>query len=237
MVFEPLSGRDSRCVYQGGTLCPQAAKDALSILHESNLLRSEPDVLIISSEHLKTAPRALTRRAALSEADTITERHFKSTGLINIQCKTNWNDNAQIPMLWNMLYNQARKGATIPNGFTVGYRGSSLMSLGHFGYAFATVPTNTKGPSGYKPTALEVLRVKSMTAGNYWGHPTRPSVCSSLSELFQCFTRNAEVFPSIADVATNAAQVIQEGSSSVYNAEKLLFLARPAEVTKGVAPV
>lgn len=21
-----------------------------------------------------------------------------------IQCKTNWNDNAQIPMLWNMVY-------------------------------------------------------------------------------------------------------------------------------------
>jgi len=126
-------------------------------------------------------------------------------------------------MLWNMLYNQARKGATIPNGFTVGCSGFSLMSLGHFGYAFATVPTNTKGPGGYKPTALEVLRVKSMTAGNYWGHPTRKSVCSSLSELFHFFTRNGVVFPKIAEVGEHAARAIQAGGASEFAVDKLLF--------------
>lgn len=221
-----LAGTRAVCV-RGGSLCPQPIKDALSIVHESNILRSEPDVLIISSEHLQTAPRVSNRRKLLSASNAIAENYFHSLGLINIQCKTNWNDNSQIPMLWNMLYNQARKGATIPNGFTVGCNGFSLTSIGHFGYAFATVPTQTKGPGGYKATALEVLRVKSMTAGNYWGYPSKNSVCSSLSELFQFFTRNGTVFPAIAEVGKHAADAIRSGGSADFNIGKLFFPTQP----------
>jgi hypothetical protein len=217
-----LAGTRAVCV-RGGSLCPKPIKDALSIVHESNILRSEPDVLIISSKDLQTAPRVSSRRELISASNAIAEKSFHSLGLINIQCKTNWNDNAQIPMLWNMLYNQARKGATIPNGFTVGCNGFSLSSIGHFGYAFATVPTQSKGPAGYKATTVEVLRVKSMTAGNYWGYPTRNSVCSSLSEIFQFFTRNGTVFPAIADVAKHTADAIQSGGSANFNIDRLLF--------------
>jgi len=217
-----LVGTRAVCL-RGGTLCPQPVKDALSILHENTVLRSEPDVLIISSELLKSAPRVDRRADILPIANAIVGDHFSSLGIINIQCKTNWNDNAQTPMLWNMLYNQARKGAVIPNGFNIGRQGFSLMNLGHFGYAFATVPTQTKGPDGYKPTALEVLRVKSMTAGNYWGHPTKASVCSCLSELFTFFTRNRLVFPNVADIGVHAADAMNKKIEGQYDSEKLLF--------------
>ena len=36
--------------------------------------------------------------------DALCEKHFTSLEIHIIQCKTNWNDNAQIPMLWDMVY-------------------------------------------------------------------------------------------------------------------------------------
>lgn len=217
-----LTGTRAVCT-KGGALTPQPVKDALSILHENTILRSEPDVLIISSEFLQKAPRVKKRSDILPVANKITEDAFSSFGIINIQCKTNWNDNAQIPMLWNMLYNQARKGAVIPNGFSIGHRGFSLMNLGHFGYAFATVPTQSKAPDGYKANTLEVQRVKSMTAGNYWGHPTKNSVCSSLSEFFSFFTRNRTVFPNVSEIGVQAAKTMNSDSETQFDASRLLF--------------
>lgn len=150
----------------------------------------------------------------LASASELLEESFDKVGLVNFQCKTNWNDNAQIPMLWNMLYNQARKGAVIPNGFSIGRNGYSLKNLGFFGYAFATVPTQKKGPHGYKPENLDVMRVKTMSAGNYWGHPTRNGVCFSLGEFFNYFNRHSVVFPNVADVGRVAAESLKAGGTN-----------------------
>lgn len=199
-----LAGTQAVCI-RGGKLIPKCLCDALSICFESSVLRSEPDVVVVSCEKLLMVPPQDSRKKAIELAGAIVEVNFASTGLVNIQCKTNWNDNAQIPMLWNMLYNQARKGAVIPNGFTIGTNGHTLSGLGHFGYAFATVPTQKKAPHGYKPQSVEVLRAKTMTAGNYWGYPSKNGVCLSLREFFGFFSRNPKVFPSVADIAVAAA--------------------------------
>jgi hypothetical protein len=217
-----MTGTRAVC-FRGGKLCPQPIKDALSILHESTVLRSEPDVIIVSSEQLQVHPRTAKKGLLAPAANLVAQNHFASLGVVNLQCKTNWNDNAQIPMLWNMLYNQARKGAVISNGFTIGKSGYSLMNLGHFGYAFVTVPTQTKGPAGYKPTALEVLRVKSMTAGNYWGHPSKQAVCSCISQLFGFFTRNKNIFPNVADIGKDAAAAMNNPDTPPYDIKALLF--------------
>jgi hypothetical protein len=97
------------------------------------------------------------------------------------------------------------------------------MNLGHFGYAFMTVPTQKKGPNGYKPMGMDVLRVKSMTAGNYWGHPSKNAICSCISEIFSFFTKNRHAFPNIADVGGAAAKAIESGCSDQLNVQKLLF--------------
>ena len=111
-----------------------------------------------------------------------------------------------------MLYNQARKGALIPNGFSIGRNGYSLKNLSIFGYAFVTVPTQKKGPQGYKSENLDVMRVKTMSAGNYWGHPSRNGVCMSLAEFFNFFNRNTAVFPNVSDVGKVAAANFSAGS-------------------------
>lgn len=197
-------------VLRGAPLCPAPVRDAMSILFQSSVLRSEPDVVLISSQALYDAPEAESRSAMMADASEILEDSFDKTGVVNFQCKTNWNDNAQIPMLWNMLYNQARKGAVIPNGFAIGRNGFSLKNLGAFGYAFVTVPTQKKGPSGYKPHNLDVMRVVTMSAGNYWGHPSRSGVCASIGDFFDFFNRNSEVFPNVAHVGRTATQAIAQ---------------------------
>lgn len=199
-----LAGTHAVCI-RSGKLIPKSMCDALSVCFESSVLRSEPDVVVVSCEQLLIVPPQNSRNKAIESAAEIVEANFASAGLINIQCKTNWNDNAQIPMLWNMLYNQARKGAVVPNGFTIGTNGHTLSGLGHFGYAFVTVPTQKKAPNGYKPQSVEVLRAKTMTAGNYWGYPSKNGVCMSLREFFGFFSRNPKVFPAVSDIAVAAA--------------------------------
>lgn len=199
-----LLGTQAVCI-RGGKLVPQCLRDALSICFESSVLRSEPDVIVVSCEQLLMEGAKGTRESAIQAADEIVQANYANTGVVNIQCKTNWNDNAQIPMLWNMLYNQARKGAVVPNGFTIGTNGHALSGLGHFGYAFATVPTQKKAPDGYKPQSLEVLRAKTMTAGNYWGYPSKNGVCMSVREFFNFFSRNPKVFPAVSDIGVAAA--------------------------------
>ena len=95
-----------------------------------------------------------------------------------IQCKTNWNDNAQIPMLWGMIYDAA--GSIRLNNVAIGSNGIFPQAFKNFRYAFVTVPTSN---GNFSPTSLQVLRVSALSGGNYWGRPTQAGVAKSLSEL------------------------------------------------------
>lgn len=97
-----------------------------------------------------------------------------------IQCKTNWNDNSQIPMLWDMIYSAGGFGK---RQITVGRNNYSIQSLNVFTYSFVTVPTNSL--SNYKPDCTCVGRVKNLSGGNYWGLTTHNGVAKSLKEIFQ----------------------------------------------------
>jgi len=217
-----LAGTKAVCL-RGGSLCPAPIKDAITIMYESIALRSEPDVMVISFPELDTQPPVASGQEMMNILNMIAEQRFQKIGVINVQCKTNWNDNAQIPMLWNMLYNQARRGAVIPNGFGIGRRGMTLNNAGFFGYAFATVPTQKKGPLGYKPSSLEVLRVKSMSCGNYWGFPSISGVCLNISEIFNFFMRNVDVFPNVSSIGAAVAKYYSEGKSKVFDPNDLLL--------------
>lgn len=108
----------------------------------------------------------------------LAEIHFDRFELGIIQCKTNWNDNAQIPMLWSMIY-QASFANNSP--ISIGRNGYSIQQI-PFTYSFCTVPTNNL--SNYKATSTSVQRVRNLSGGNYWGRPTVNSVANSLKEIF-----------------------------------------------------
>lgn len=113
--------------------------------------------------------------------DALCEKDFDNFELGIVQCKTNWNDNAQIPMLWDMVY--SAKGFEGGN-IDIGKGGFSITDLRRFTYSFVTVPTNK---DIYKSESVAVKRVTSLSGGNYWGKPTVQNVARSLKE---CFNKN-----------------------------------------------
>ena len=109
----------------------------------------------------------------------IVDRDFSKLEVFVIQCKTNWNDNAQIPMLWDMIY---RTKEFVDTGIVVGDKSYSIRNLSRFGYGFVTVPS-TK-PEKLTPTATAVQRVRSLSGGNYWGRSSEHAVAESVAEIF-----------------------------------------------------
>jgi len=110
--------------------------------------------------------------------NSLCEIYFDKIEVAIIQCKTNWNDNSQIPMLWDMVYSA--------NGFSerniiVGSSQFSISNLNKFSYSFVTVPSNNVN---YSSNSLAVKRVISLSGGNYWGKPSQRGVASSIKEIF-----------------------------------------------------
>ena len=116
--------------------------------------------------------------------NALVARDFADIEIHIIQCKTNWNDNAQIPMLWDAVYS----ANTFRNGISVGYDGYSIHDSKRFTYSFVTVPSNQlvkNGREQYKNTSTSVLRVINLSGGNYWGLPSKSGVASSIKELIE----------------------------------------------------
>ena len=165
---------------------PSPVKDAITVNYQNYACSSESDITVIvfpddprfTDENIDLyTNRGNINKGALDElvGDTFTRFEVGT-----IQCKTNWNDNAQIPMLWDMIYTAGRfRGRQI----SVGINNYSIQHLGVFTYAFATVPTNQLGL--YKVDSLCVGRVKNLSGGNYWGYPTRNGVARNIKEIFQ----------------------------------------------------
>ena len=109
--------------------------------------------------------------------DVLAKRDFGKLEVSIIQCKTNWNDNAQIPMLWDMIYS----ANAFKTNITIGRNGSSIKTISRFSYAFATVPSNKL--SLYEQDRTCVKRVENLSGGNYWGCPTKANVAASLKEM------------------------------------------------------
>ena len=107
---------------------------------------------------------------------------IEKSELCIIQCKTNWNDNAQIPMLWDMVYSA---NGFAENNISIGSDNFSIKNLSKFSYAFVTVPSQKDLGTKFKPTLTHVQRVANISGGNYWGWPSKNSVAGSLDEIFQ----------------------------------------------------
>jgi hypothetical protein len=109
----------------------------------------------------------------------LVDLNFHKMGIGIIQCKTNWNDNAQIPMLWDMIYSV---GGFRNRNITIGKNSYSIQNVREFSYSFVTVPSNKRGE--YKPSSTSVKRVTNLSGGNYWGNPTVLNVAKSIKEIF-----------------------------------------------------
>lgn len=190
---------------------PSPLTDGLKVMHNNTATNSESDLIVVvfpDIPHFKDdllqipltdnrskpyvangkKPGGLYKggepnKTAIDKyAAKVCEEYFKKFEMGVIQCKTNWNENSQIPMLWDIVYRLGKNiDRDIPN-FKVGSNGFSITQLNRFTYSFLTVPTNSK--ENYKATSLSVSRVRNLSGGNYWGFPDKQSVASSVKQIF-----------------------------------------------------
>ena len=147
--------------------------DHMNYTKNINLLSKQHDILNTGISIFKK-DGYLNFKAVL---DILCDKDFDKFEVGIIQCKTNWNDNAQIPMLWDMIYS----AQGFANQITVGNEGYSINNLKQFTYSFVTVPTVDLEKINSNST--QVKRVANLSGGNYWGHPTKNNVAQSLKEI------------------------------------------------------
>lgn len=157
---------------QNKKFVPDVISNCIAISISNHVANTESDVLIFNIPDSKLFKG--TNVADLN--DHLTPR-INKVDLTILQCKTNWNDNAQIPMLWDIIYNSQSK---LPH-VSVGVQGVNPNSTKNFKYSFVTIPTNKINK--IKSTSTCVLRVKDLTGGNFWGRKSSKGIASSIKEL------------------------------------------------------
>ena len=169
-----FSGTRGIAVKQKKALIPACVSDAATINYGTDQTNTESDLVVIIFPEGFDFP---VKGGIGPLSDSISSKlHLFELGII--QCKTNWNDNAQIPMLWDMVY---RAKGFKDHSVSIGRNSHSIQDMKAFSYSFVTVPTQ-KDP--YKSTDMAVKRVRALSGGNYWGKPTTSGVALSVSEIF-----------------------------------------------------
>ena len=171
---------------KNGSQIPSPILDSMTVNYSSYPCNTEPDITVIvfpddatftddNDEFIKANGEIDMDKLNLSVTNA-----FSSFQVGIIQCKTNWNDTAQIPMLWDMVYSA---GGFRGRQISVGKNGFSIQQLSVFTYSFVTLPSNKL--EKFKPTSLCVHRVYNISGGNYWGVPSQIGVARSVKEIFQ----------------------------------------------------
>lgn len=171
-----MTGTRAVVVKQSMSLVPKVVSNAMTVTYKNVRTNTESDLTgIILPDHDEIL-EGVYQRGRLNE---LISANLGRTSTHSIQCKTNWNDNAQIPMLWDMVY-QFRDVKS--HSVRIGIDGVDLDDFEEFTYSFVTVPT---GKKIIKPNSMQVHRVHSLSGGNYWGRPSESGVAESISEIFK----------------------------------------------------
>lgn len=163
---------------QSKAMVPSSLFDAATVTYGNRQTNTESDISVIVLPEGISLPTG--KHSDFEIFTSLVNQKFSQVTLGIIQCKTNWNDNAQIPMLWDMVY---KGNYSKDSGVTVGKHGYSIKHL-NFSYSFVVVPSQK---SEIKAGSTPAIRVNSLSGGNYWGQPSKQGVALSVSEIF---TRN-----------------------------------------------
>ena len=174
-----FSGTNAVAMRQSQAVVPRTLLDATTIRYGNHQTNTESDVCVVVYPEDFDFPEA--DKDFMKNLDTEVAKRIGEIELGIIQCKTNWNDNAQVPMLWDMVYRASFGPGT---GIHIGKNGYSVKNLQRFTYSFVTVPSQKEGRMPSKSTQMAVKRVCNLTGGNFWGLPTKSGVALSLSEIF-----------------------------------------------------
>ena len=197
-----LSGTNAVAMRQSKALVPIAVNDALTVNYSNIQTNTESDILVI------VFPDEFDFQSINSgdvqKFSELVRLRLSEIEVHVVQCKTNWNDNAQVPMLWDMVYKaQGFKSSNL----SIGRNGVNVSDLKNFTYSFVTVPSQ-KEDRIPKANSTAVNRVKNLSGGNYWGNPTKSGVARGLHEFFKNNISNEYSGPVDHSIASAIARQI-----------------------------
>ena len=172
---------------------PTPIKDSITVNYANFACSTESDITIIEFpteiQYLAEDEHFLDRngKVNLVQLSDAINQNFNLFNIGIVQCKTNWNDNAQIPMLWDMIYSA---GGFRNRQISVGRNNFSIQNLRTFTYSFVTVPTNKI--ESFKTSSVSVRRVRGLSGGNYWGKQTSNGIARSVKEIFNNYSTGFE---------------------------------------------
>lgn len=160
---------------------PEPLRDALTLSYGSSQTNTESDLVAVTFPQGKMLDAYQGNYSGVEKRrlDQILGAAMGDFEVCVIQCKTNWNENAQIPMLWDLIYQSKGFGVS---GVSIGRNGHSIHSLKKFAYAFVTLPSNNA--TSYKQSSMPVLRVSKLSGGNYWAQAHKKGVADALNGIF-----------------------------------------------------
>ena len=220
-----LVGRRTVVIKHSKKLIPFPISDAITVNYSNFISNTESDLIAITfpekeeyiadketisirDENGIIVPPVIGKRFNLLPIlNALSNRDFNDIEIHIIQCKTNWNDNAQIPMLWDMIYS----ANNFRNNITIGRNGFSIHNSKRFTYSFVTVPTSRVNNIKYSSTCVK--RVSNISGGNYWGRDTVNGVASSVKEMLQ---RNLSTGHSDSHLTTLGAEIVKLNSEYAY---------------------
>lgn len=193
-----------------GTFPSNTESDLIAITFPDKIdyTKDKKDIRVkdINYQYVQTCKIRTGTYNLLPVLDALCARDFDELEIHIIQCKTNWNDNAQIPMLWDAVYN----ATTFRNGITLGTDGFSINDVGRFTYSFVTVPTVKL--EKIKENSVAVLRVRNLSGGNYWGLPSQRGIASSVKELLERNLKSGENTSIVTSIKNNLEKL-----PTIYN--------------------
>ena len=179
MSLVPLPIQDAITINYGNFACNTESDITVIILPNENVYYKDINRLETDAINEISVPFFIKKLFNIKIFNFLAARDFNKYEIGIIQCKTNWNDNAQIPMLWDMIYSA---GGFRGRNITIGRNNFSIQNLKCFTYSFATVPSNQN--TVFKANSVAVKRVTNLSGGNYWGKPTETNVAKSMKEIF-----------------------------------------------------
>ena len=168
-------------VFKKNSQIPSRILDAVRVSYGNVATNTESDLIAVTfpDDPTELSKPLAKREPVLARLEEVIHSRLNETRVTIIQCKTNWNDNAQIPMLWDMVYHA---GGSPNKRVNVGSQNVSPSDFQHFSYAFVTVPSNKL--EDFKSTSLAVKRVSELSGGNYWGLESKQGIAKELREIF-----------------------------------------------------
>lgn len=201
------------------SLVPSPIQDAITVNYGNFSCNTESDITVIifpdRPEFTEDAAangfvnsRGQIDYGVLNQA---VSNSFSDFSIGIIQCKTNWNDNAQVPMLWDMIYSA---GGFRGRNITIGRNSFSIQKCASFSFAFVTVPINVS--ETFTDQSLAVKQVTNISGGNYWGKETKKHVARSVKEIFVNNYLSGYNRSILEDISANLGEFNERGNYAYF---------------------